>query len=400
MRHAASYASGGQGGQGGKAASKPGIRDRAVERMLAARDQMLSQPAFHRWASRTPVIRRFASKEARSAFDLCAGFVYSQILFACVELRLLEQLRAGPQTLDQIAERASLTAPNAQRLVLAAVSLRILQKRGCDSFGQEKFGLGMLGAALVANPGVLKMVEHHRALYEDLADPVALLRGTGRGTQLAKYWPYAACGATPDLQARDVEDYTQLMASSQSLVAGEILDAYDVSAHRTILDIGGGDGTFLCAAAKRAPKLDLMLFDLPAVAARAEQKIARECLTDRVRVVGGSFKTDALPQGADLISLVRIVHDHDDDVVMKLLAAVHRALPPLGTLLIGEPMAQTRGAEPMGDAYFGFYLLAMGSGRPRSAGELIAMTRAAGFASARAVATRLPLQTSLIVARS
>ncbi len=45
----------------------------------------------------------------------------------------------------------------------------------------------------------------------------------------------------------------------------------------------------------------------------------------------------------------------------------HDALPPGGTLLIAEPMAGTPGAEAMGDAYFGLYLWAMGSGRPRSA---------------------------------
>ena len=42
------------------------------------------------------------------------------------------------------------------------------------------------------------------------------------------------------------------------------------------------------------------------------------------------------------------------------------ALPADGTLLLAEPMAGSRGAEPVGDAYFGFYLLAMGSGRPRT----------------------------------
>jgi demethylspheroidene O-methyltransferase len=53
----------------------------------------------------------------------------------------------------------------------------------------------------------------------------------------------------------------------------------------------------------------------------------------------------------------------------------------------------------MGDAYFGFYLLAMGRGRPRRAEELAAMLVAAGFEAVRHVPTRMPLQTRLIVAR-
>jgi demethylspheroidene O-methyltransferase len=74
-------------------------------------------------------------------------------------------------------------------------------------------------------------------------------------------------------------------------------------------------------------------------------------------------------------------------------------LPADGILLIAEPMAETLGAEPMGDAYFGFYLLAMGSGRPRSAQKLTEMLHGAGFSRIRAIPTRMPLQTCVILAR-
>ena len=66
---------------------------------------------------------------------------------------------------------------------------------------------------------------------------------------------------------------------------------------------------------------------------------------------------------------------------LALLAAAHAALAPGGTLLLAEPMAGTPGAEPVGDAYFGFYLLAMGSGRCRAAPRSSrALLREAGFA--------------------
>ena len=62
---------------------------------------------------------------------------------------------------------------------------------------------------------------------------------------------------------------------------------------------------------------------------------------------------------------------------LAILTAIRKAIAPGGTLLIAEPMAGTRGAEASGDAYFGFYLLAMGQGRPRTVDEI------AHFASAR-----------------
>jgi demethylspheroidene O-methyltransferase len=122
-------------------------------------------------------------------------------------------------------------------------------------------------------------------------------------------------------------------------------------------------------------------------------------LNGRARAVGGSFLADPLPEGADVVSLVRVVHDHDDDAAMTLLRAVHRALPPKGTLLLAEPMMGTPGAEPVGDAYFGFYLLAMGRGRPRTPRDLRAMLQSAGFAQTQLVKTHQPLQSRLIVAR-
>jgi demethylspheroidene O-methyltransferase len=116
--------------------------------------------------------------------------------------------------------------------------------------------------------------------------------------------------------------------------------------------------------------------------------------------VGGDFFADALPQGADIASLVRVIYDHDDTHALAILRAVRAALPAGGTLLLAEPMAGTQGAEPMGAAYFGMYLLAMGSGRSRTAQELSALLRQAGFGRIQTRRTTLPLQTGLIVAKA
>jgi demethylspheroidene O-methyltransferase len=114
--------------------------------------------------------------------------------------------------------------------------------------------------------------------------------------------------------------------------------------------------------------------------------------------VGGSFFDDPLPRGADIVTLIRILHDHDDAPAQALLDAIAAALSPGDTLLISEPMADTPGARPMGEAYFGFYLHAMGSGRPRTPAEIGAMLKLAGFSHWRTVGTQLPLITRIVVA--
>ena len=364
-----------------------------TDRYLSIRDRWLSSPRFQRWAASFPLTRPTARKRAKALFDVCAGFVYSQILYACVQLKLFDLLAAGPQSAVAIAEQLNVPLESMERLLEAAISLQLVDKR----LG-NKFGLGALGAAMVGNPGVSAMVEHHRLLYADLSDPVGLLRGELDQTELARYWAYASAKNPAALRTPQTSDYTALMGNSLALVADEILDAYPLQKHQRLLDVGGGDGSFLIAAAARSSALQLLLFDLPPVAERAAQRFAQLGLQARASTLGGNFLTDELPPGADIISLVRVIHDHPDEDAQRILQRAHRALPAAGVLLLAEPMMHTPGAAPVGDAYFGFYLLAMGRGKPRSPEVLREMLKSAGFATSQMVPTRQPLQCRLIVA--
>jgi demethylspheroidene O-methyltransferase len=357
-------------------------------------DRIMTDPRFQRWATRFPLTRPIAQRRARALFDLCAGFVYAQVLLACVQLHLFEMLAEGPQTEAALAARLGLDRPAARRLLEAAVSLRLVRRaRG------GRYALGPLGAAVMGNGAVAAMVGHHPMLYADLTDPVALLRGTAPPTRLSRYWPYASAPDPCGLGAGATEGYTALMAASQPIVADEVLGAYRFDRHRCLLDVGGGNGAFLRAVAARAPHLRLMLFDLPAVADQARAAFDTAGLADRATTHGGSFWTEPLPVGADVVSLVRVIHDHDDPGALAILRAARAALPADGTLLLAEPIADTPGAEPVGAAYFGFYLLAMGTGRARTRAELVALLQQAGFAPPRFLPTHTPLVTSLAVAR-
>jgi demethylspheroidene O-methyltransferase len=359
-------------------------------RWLGWRNSVLSSPRFQRFASRFVLTRPVARRRARALFDLVAGFTYSQILAACVEVRLLELLADGPLDTATIAARCDLPDQGAQCLLRAAAALKLVEPLG------HRWALGSDGAALLGNRGIAEMVAHHHLLYADLANPVALLRRGGGGGALSDLWRYAESPGSGDDAA--VVAYSALMAASQPLVAAQAIDAYPFYRHRRLLDVGGGEGAFLAAVAARVPALELALFDLPAVGERARRRFAQLGLTARTTVFGGDFLSTPLPQGYDIVSLIRVLHDHDDAPAMALLRAIHAALPPGGTLFVAEPMAQTPGAEPAGDAYFGFYLLAMGSGRPRSPDEIQAMLRAAGFARSRLLRTAVPLTTRIIVA--
>jgi demethylspheroidene O-methyltransferase len=360
------------------------------------RNRLLSSQQFQNWAAAFPLTRPIARRQAREMFDLCAGFVYSQILFACVQLNLLELLSESPRTAAELGKTLQMPAGAVETLLRAASSLKL----AAPGAGQQ-YRLGQRGAVLLGNPGILAMIRHHSLLYRDLADPVALLRGEQNENALATHWPYAGNGEPRDLAESSIATYTELMAASQPFIATEILEAYSFKAagHKCLLDVGGGDGSFLTRVAEQDNEMRLMLFDLPAVAELARHRFEQAGLDHRASVAGGDMRSDPLPDGADIVSLVRVIHDHDDDDALSILRNVRRALPGDGHLLIAEPMAGTPGAAPVGDAYFGFYLLAMGSGRPRTFEEIKSMLHKTGYGQIQLRRTRMPLLTRLITAR-
>lgn len=384
----------------------PALRGGVLERWRAWRDARLTSPDFRRWASRFALTRPVARHRAARLFDLLSGFVYSQVLAACVELELFDALRQGPVGLDELAARSRLTPEAMRRLLDAAVSIDLLERRG-----GARYGLGALGAPLVDDEAIAAMVRHHAVLYADLRDPVALLRaGSGdqahdprgtagdRGAGMSRYWPYATGQQPGTLSDEQVAEYSALMSASQPLVGQEVVACAPFDRFHHLLDVGGGEGRFLEQVAQAAPHLQLSLFDLPAVARRAQERLALAGLASRAQAHGGDFLADPLPTGADLISLVRVLFDHPDERCERLLRRVFQALPSGGAVLVAEPMAGVAGTERMGDAYYSFYLLAMGRGRARTADAHRRLLTAAGFRHARSLPTPMPLQASVLLA--
>lgn len=341
-----------------------------------------------------PLVRSIAHRRMRALFDLCSGFVYSQVLMACTRLHLFRLLEEAPRSVTELAEILAIPADRLQRLLEAAESLELVERRGRD-----RYGLGSLGAALLGNPGLALMIEHHAAFYADLSDPVELLRGQRESTELEKYWAYARQDRPDQLQSEHVTAYSQLMAESQKMISAQVLDAYRLDRHKRLLDIGGGAGVFAAAAMAAYPGLRACVFDLPAVCDLALQRFKDLGLEQRAATRGGSFLTDPLPSGHDVISLVRVLHDHNDDAVACLLQSIRQSIKPEGVLLIAEPMLQTGGAEPVTAAYFNFYLMAMGQGRPRSRQMIESMLKRAGFDSVKEHQSPAPLLVRILTAR-
>ena len=368
-------------------------------------ERWYAHPGLYRWSLGNPLTRWLTRRRTRQLFDLMAGFVHSQVLLSCVRLDLFRVLHHAPATLSELARRLGLAPEVLQRLLLSAVALGLLEHRS-----QGRFGLGSLGVPLAQHEGIAQMIEHNHLLYQDMQDPLQFLRNAWSGG-MAEYWPYAHAQTEPQVTlpneasapSEKFERYSQLMAASQGFVVQEIVSSYYFGDHRCVLDVGAGKGRFVSELAAHAPHLEFQMFDLPPVLTLARENLQAHGLVDRVTLCPGSFLHDPLPQGADLITLVRVAHDHPDVVVQQILQKAHAALPVGGVLLLAEPMAQPEDeagqAGASVDAYFHFYLLAMGAGRLRTPHELQKMMEQAGFTHVETLPNAMPIHAHILLGR-
>ena len=354
--------------------------------------RLFSDPGFQSWAARFPLTRPLVRRDGDALFRLVSGFAQSQILLALVELDVLDRMRDGPRSAADLAPVCRLPAERMGLLLQAGAALGLLA-RGRDG----RFRLARKGAAILGVPGLDGMIRHHALVYRDLADPVALLRGE-TDTELARFWPYVA-GAAAAGDAETARRYSALMADSQALVAEDTLAQADLGHSPRVMDLGGGTGAFLTALCRRHPAACGMLVDLPAVIDAARPGIAAAGLAGRITLHPVSFRDSPLPGGADTVTLVRVLYDHDDATVALILARAFAALPPGGRLVVSEPMSGGENPDPAGDVYFALYTAAMGTGKARPAAGIAEACGKAGFSAIRTPRPFRPYVTTLVEAR-
>ena len=306
------------------------------------------------------------------------------MLYSCVQLNLFERIGQAGKTITTLSQIIGWDESKTLRLIKAAAALDLLELH------DDKVSLGIHGAALLGQPWIMRFIAHHHLFYDDLADPIGLLSGAKPARHLKSFWDY---NDDPKTKA----DYTALMAASQAAVAAEILNAYDFSKHETVLDVGGGDGSFLRALAAKHPTIKRRLFDLPGVIDIAKSHPGNAT----TETYPGHFANDPLPVGADVVTLIRVAHDHDDDVVRLAFRNIYQCLrngpARPNAFILAEQMSGNRATAPVTDAYFNLYFAAMGQGRTRTPAELIEMAREAGFSRHRQLPTRNPLITSVLI---
>ena len=147
-----------------------------------------------------------------------------------------------------------------------------------------------------------------------------------------------------------------------------------------LLDLGGGAGTYAIAFCQAHPGLTAVLFDLPGPLALAQTMVSAAGLTDRISLIAGDFRTDALPRGFDLALLSNVLHGQSTETNQRILAEVYNALEPEGELILRDVLMNEDRTSPAFGALFAVNLLLhSAAGRCYTFGEVRGWLTEVGF---------------------
>lgn len=323
-------------------------------------------------------------------YELLYSSLASQLVIVAAELGVADHLVEEPLAVAELARRTGTDADALYRMLRALASIGVFTE-----VSHRTFGLTPLAETLRSDASAsMRDLARYVGLPERQRAFAALIHSVRTGEPAfdrvhgRDWWSHFT--AHPEL----AELFNRAMGSMARLVNSAALAAYDLGEVRHLVDVGGGQGQLVMTILQRYPEMTAVVFDLPHVAARAEEVVREAGFAGRAECVGGDF-LQAVPAGGDAYVLSWTLHDWDDEDSVRILRNVRAAMATGARLIVIDEVIPA-GDEPHFGKFEDIVMLALLKGRVRTAAEFATIFEAAGLRIAEIVHT--PSPTSVIVA--
>ena len=322
------------------------------------------------------------SNPSHQILKLGFGFALSQALRVVAELGISDLLTVGDRTVDELSEATGTNADALYRVMRLLAGESVFREVSPRRFALTEVG-SALRSDLPSGPrDFVRMINSQPYLaFEQLLYSVRTGKpafdkvfGLRRFDWLADH---------PEEAALFQRAMVALSQGGNEAVA----DAFDFRPFSRVVDVGGGHGQLLAAILARNPHLSGVLFDLAAGIAAAKADVGGGL--PRTELVAGDF-FDAVPPGADLYMLKKVIHDWEDERAIAILRNCRNAMLPGGRVLLAETIVPT-GNEPHQIKMIDVTMLAVTGGLERSEAQYATVFERAGLRIARVIPTREPI---------
>ncbi|MGH7209044.1 MAG: methyltransferase [Nitrospiraceae bacterium] len=307
--------------------------------------------------------------------DAAVAYRLPRILFTALDLNLFTVMGARTWTIPELARRLRVSSRGLAILCRNLACAGVLKKRG-----------PLYRTGVLANTALNARSPAYRGAYLDL------LRG--QWDDWAKLTESVRRGRPVEHDDPDDPKYrrafTWAMHHRSSDVAPQVAAQVNLKGVRTLLDLGGGPGTYALAFLARNPALRATVCDRPAALNVAREIAAPLRHGRRLDYLPLDFMSRPLPARYDVIWYSNVLHIYSPAQNQALFRRLPSALTPGGRLLIQDAFVLDRnGLYPQEANLFAVtMLLFTEEGNTYSVAETTEWLREAGFGRVRLLKLR------------
>jgi SAM-dependent methyltransferase len=307
--------------------------------------------------------------------DAISSYRLPRVLLAALELDLFTAIGDRSWTLTTLAKRLKISERGLSILCRNLAAAGVLHKKG-NVYRNSTLGATALNANHRAyRGGYLKLIRSH------WADWIRLVESIRSGLPLDHEVP-----AGPDYRRQ----FTWAMHHRTLEIAPAIAAQLQLGQAQTLLDLGGGPGTYAMAFLAKNPRLRAIVCDREDALEVAKEIASTHKGRQRLSYVPLDFCKEPIPGTYDVIWYSNVLHIYSPKENQAIFRRVRAALKPGGRFIIQDAFLRDReGLYPTEASLFAIsMLLFTEQGNTYTVSEAAKWLRQAGFVSIKSIPIR------------
>ncbi len=276
---------------------------------------------------------------------LSTAYWESQALLTANRLRVFDALADGARGADEVAAALQLDPRSTALLLRALVGLGFL----AESSGRFENAPVAATFLVSRSPAFMgNVIEYSDRLYPTWGRLEDAVRSGKPALP-----PETYLGDDP------VRTRSFVLAMHQRAlgIARALVGILDLQGRRTMLDVGGGPGTYSVLLTERFAGLSAEVIELPGVAAVARELVAAAGASGRVKLRDGDYHHADFGSGKDVVLMSGMFHRETPDACRCLIERAAACLDPGGLLAVSDVFTDPDGAHPTFAAMFGLNMM-------------------------------------------
>jgi len=315
--------------------------------------------------------------------ETAGGYWKTCTLHAAVQLNIFTEIDDQKLSADVVSEKLQANSRATAMLLNALTAMNLLEKSD-GLYANTPEAARFLSRKSPSYMGYIIKHHHHLVSSWSQLDQAVMSGGPVRTR---------AVNSSED----ERESFLMGMYNMAMMTAPGIVPKIDIAHRRSLLDMGGGPGTYAIQFCLKNPELKAVVFDLPTTKPFAEKTIGNYGLSERIRFQEGSYLHDPIEGRYDVAWLSHILHGEGPEDCQSMIQTAVSALAPGGMILIHEFILDNEMNGPLFPALFSLnMLLGTDLGQSYSERQISDMLAGAGVRDIHRIAIDTPNNSGIL----